>query len=175
MHPYNLVQWNGKKAEGIVLPEVLLAGGGKPGQVLEALNILRSNSGLLEFVMVKGNVIVDLPGDALESLELQLFQLNSFHELQFRLPVIHFHTLVIFICLMLQSFRDEKTSGYINTSEANLLETTSSNFSKQKDWINQGPRRAKEGIWALRARRFERFCTDSGDSNIEVLNVFKLS
>jgi hypothetical protein len=75
--------------------------------------------------MVKGNVIVDLPGDALESLELQLFQLNSFHELQFRLPVIHFHTLVIFVCPMLQSVRDEKTSGYINTSEANLLETTS--------------------------------------------------
>jgi hypothetical protein len=111
MHPYNLVQWNGKKAEGIVLPEVLLAGGGKKGQILEALNILRSNSGLLEFVMVKGNVIVDLPGDALESLELQLFQLNSFHELQFRLPVIHFHTLVILLSKCYKVFVMRKPQG----------------------------------------------------------------
>jgi hypothetical protein len=67
---------------------------------------------------------------------------------------------------MLQSVRDEKTSGYINTSEANLMETTSSNFSKQEEGINHGPGRAEEGIWALRARRFERLCTDGGYNDI---------
>ena len=101
MHPHDLLSRNGKEAEGIVVPQVLLFGSGQLCQVVEALDVLRSDARLLEFVLVKGNVLVNLLYNALEPLQLQLFKLFSLHELHFRLPVIHFHTLVNFDLLCL--------------------------------------------------------------------------
>jgi len=48
MHPHDFLQWNGKEAEGIVVPQVLLFGRGKLCQVFEALDVLRSDARLLE-------------------------------------------------------------------------------------------------------------------------------
>ena len=79
MNPHNLVQRNSEKAKGVVLPEILLASGWKLLQVIEAFYIIWRNTCLLEFIAVKWNAIVDLLCDALEPLELQLFQLTSFH------------------------------------------------------------------------------------------------
>ena len=98
MHPHHFLSRNGKEAEGIIVSQVLLFGSGQLCQVLQALNVLGGDARLLEFVLVKGNVFVNLLYNALETLQLQLFQLFSLHELQFRLPVIHFHTLVNLIC-----------------------------------------------------------------------------
>jgi hypothetical protein len=98
MHSHHLLQRNGKEAEGIVVPQILLFGSGQLYQVLEALDVLWGDARLLEFLLVKGNVFVNLLYNTLEPLQLQLLKLFSLHELQFRLPVIHFHTLDL-LCL----------------------------------------------------------------------------
>lgn len=103
MNPHYLLPWDREEAEGIIVSEILLSGGGQAGYILQDLDVFRSDARLLEFTVIKGNVLVNLLCHALEPAKLQLLQLLSPHELILWLPVVHFYTLIEFdfLCAML--------------------------------------------------------------------------
>jgi len=96
MNPHHLLPGDGEEAEGIIVSQILFSGGWQAGYVRQALDVFGGDTRFLEFLLIKGDVLVNLLCHALEPAKLQRLQLLSCHELILWLPVVHFHTLIEF-------------------------------------------------------------------------------
>ena len=74
MEAHDAAHRNGKHAEGVVVPEVLLRGEGKSFQIVEGFQIVRLDAGLIKGPPVKAHGMVNPLDDLLEPFELQGFQ-----------------------------------------------------------------------------------------------------
>ena len=72
--PHDLFHGHGKHAERIIVAQVLFGSKGQPLQVLETFDIFRFDTGVVVFLTVKRNHIVDPLEESLQAAELDGFE-----------------------------------------------------------------------------------------------------
>ena len=86
MNTDNLTLWSGLQAKGVVVTQVFLRGERQLVNVLDGLNVIRSDVQLLQFVTIKGNIVVDVLHDFVQALALERAHLVAAHTLFVRIP-----------------------------------------------------------------------------------------
>ena len=71
MNPHHPLHWDAAQAEGIVAAEVRFGSERKFAQIPQALQVVRPDAMIVEFLLVNGRVPIDAPQGALEAFCLQ--------------------------------------------------------------------------------------------------------
>jgi hypothetical protein len=102
---HDVAHGHAEQPEGIVVPQVLLGGKRQPLQVVEALDVFRGHTCLLEFLAVVADRVVDAFDNLFEPLELQRFQRLTGQRLEF---LVEDHATTLLFLVSFTAFSTER-------------------------------------------------------------------
>ena len=97
---HHILHGAGKKAIGIVVPQVLLVCKGQLDDIVDGLDVLGTQAHLIKALTVEGHILINAPDSGAQTLALQFAELLAGHG--FCLAVVHVkHSDHTFLCVRL--------------------------------------------------------------------------
>jgi hypothetical protein len=87
VHPDDLRERHRTQAEGVIVPQIVFDGEGKPGDILERFDAVRLYPFLIQLLAIEGNALINPCHGLLELAQLEFLNLGGRHRLELLIPI----------------------------------------------------------------------------------------